>query len=81
VPLIPALRVVVVVVVGGGGSVCQRQADLCEFEASLIYRATSKTANATQRNPVSHKTEQSNINKPNQPNKKILLYMMDKYIY
>ena len=30
----------------------QRQADLCEFEASLIYRAGSRTARATQRNPV-----------------------------
>jgi hypothetical protein len=26
--------------------------DLCEFEASLVYRVSSKTARATQRNPV-----------------------------
>jgi hypothetical protein len=39
-PLIPALR-------------RQRQADLCEFEASLVYRSSSTTAKATQRNPVS----------------------------
>ena len=26
--------------------------DLCEFEASLVYRATSRTAKAKQRNPV-----------------------------
>ena len=39
-PLIPALR-------------RQRQADLCDFEASLVYRAGSRTARAvTQRNPV-----------------------------
>jgi hypothetical protein len=31
----------------------QRQADLCEFEASLVYRVSSKTAKAVQRNPVS----------------------------
>jgi hypothetical protein len=31
----------------------QRQADLCEFEASLAFRASSKTARATQRNLVS----------------------------
>ena len=31
----------------------QKQADLCEFEASLDYRASSRTARATQRNPVS----------------------------
>jgi hypothetical protein len=29
------------------------QEDLCEFEASLVYRASSRTARATQRNPVS----------------------------
>jgi hypothetical protein len=33
----------------------QRQADLCEFETSLIYRMSSRTARATQRNPVSRK--------------------------
>ena len=36
-PLIPAFRK-------------QRQADLCE--ASLVYRASSRTARVTQRNPV-----------------------------
>jgi hypothetical protein len=25
----------------------QRQVDLCEFEASLVYRASSRTARAT----------------------------------
>jgi hypothetical protein len=30
----------------------QKQADICEFEASLIYRASSGTARATQRNHV-----------------------------
>ena len=40
-PLIPALG-------------RQRQVDLCEFKASLVYRASSRTARAvTQRNPVS----------------------------
>jgi hypothetical protein len=29
-----------------------KQADLCEFKASLIYRASSRTARATQRNTV-----------------------------
>jgi hypothetical protein len=27
-------------------------ADLCEFEASLVYRVSSRTAKVTQRNPV-----------------------------
>ena len=30
----------------------QRQANLCEFEASLVYRASSRVAKATQKNPV-----------------------------
>ncbi|ERE86443.1 dol-P-Man:Man(7)GlcNAc(2)-PP-Dol alpha-1,6-mannosyltransferase isoform 1 [Cricetulus griseus] len=38
-PLIPALG-------------RQRQGDLCEFEGNLVSRASSKTAKATQRNPV-----------------------------
>jgi hypothetical protein len=41
-PLIPALGT-------------QRQADICEFEASLVYRVSSRAARATQRNPVSKK--------------------------
>jgi hypothetical protein len=38
-PLIPALGK-------------QRQAIFSEFEASLVYRVSSRTARATQRNPV-----------------------------
>ena len=30
----------------------QRQTDLSEFKASLIYRVSSRTSKATQRNPV-----------------------------
>ena len=33
----------------------QKQAELCEFKTSLVYRASSGTARATQRNPVSEK--------------------------
>jgi hypothetical protein len=40
----------------------QRQADLCEFEASLVYRVSSRIARAMQRNPVS-KNSQSNKQK------------------
>ena len=28
------------------------QVDLCEFKASLVYKASSRTVRATQRNPV-----------------------------
>jgi hypothetical protein len=38
-PFIPALR-------------RQRQTDLCEFNASLVYRANSRAARATERNLV-----------------------------
>ena len=33
----------------------QRQVDLIEFKASLVYRVSSRTARATQRNSVSEK--------------------------
>ena len=37
----------------------QRQVDLFEFEASLVYRTSSRTVRAvTQRNPVSKKQQQ-----------------------
>lgn len=42
----------------------QKQVDLCEFQASLIYRVSSKTAKATQRNSVSNQTKQTNKHKP-----------------
>jgi hypothetical protein len=47
---------------------CGRQ--ISEFEASLVYRVSSRLARATQRNPVSKKQKQKNQNKPKQKNKK-----------
>jgi hypothetical protein len=38
-PLIPAFR-------------RERQADLCEFEANLVYRGSSRTAKIIRRNPL-----------------------------
>jgi hypothetical protein len=35
----------------------QRQADLREFEASLVYRVSSRKARATQRSPVWKETK------------------------
>jgi hypothetical protein len=37
----------------------QRQADLCEFKASLVYRVSSRTARGTQRNLVSKKNKKT----------------------
>jgi hypothetical protein len=54
-PLIPAL--------GGRGR------RISEFKTSLVYRVSSRTARATQRNPVS-KNKQTNKNK----NKKVQNY-------
>jgi hypothetical protein len=33
---------------------------ISEFEASLVYKMSSRTARATQRNPVSKKNKQTN---------------------
>ena len=35
-----------------------------EFEASLLYRVSSRTARATQRNPVSKKPKQNSSTRP-----------------
>jgi len=48
-PLIPALRK-------------QRKADLCEFEASLVYKVSFRIDRAvTQRNPASKQTTKQNL--------------------
>jgi hypothetical protein len=36
---------------------------ISEFEASLVYKVSSRTARATQRNPVSKKQKQTNKKK------------------
>jgi hypothetical protein len=36
---------------------------ISEFEASLVYRVSSRTARATQGNPVSKKQKQNKTNK------------------
>jgi hypothetical protein len=41
----------------------QRQV-FSEFEASLVYRVSSRTARATQKNPVSNKTKQKTNKTP-----------------
>ncbi|EGW12670.1 hypothetical protein I79_021887 [Cricetulus griseus] len=57
-PLIPALR-------------RQRQADLCEFEASLVYRASARIGSKTsKRNPVSGRKTKEN-KKKNQETKTV----------
>jgi hypothetical protein len=43
-----------------------RGRQISEFKASLVYRVSSRTARATQRNPVSE-TKQNNNNKKHGP--------------
>ena len=43
--------------------------DLCEFETSLVYRVSSRTAKATQRNPFLKKTKTKTKQKPKQTKK------------
>ena len=45
----------------------QRQVDLCEFKANLVYRVSFKTARATQRNPVSKKQTNKKVRKKSFP--------------
>jgi hypothetical protein len=52
----------------------ERQADLSEFEASLIYRVSSRTARATQRNPVSKKDKTNKFLKIK--NKKSVMFIV-----
>jgi hypothetical protein len=40
-----------------------RGRQISEFEASLVYRVSSRTARATQRNPVSKTNKQTNRKK------------------
>lgn len=44
---------------GGQGAEGQRQKELCEFVASIVYIANSRTAQATQWNPFSNETRQN----------------------
>lgn len=50
------------------------EGDLCEFEAILVYRASSSTAKDTERNPVLNNKKQTNkYNKENWICSKVLL--------
>jgi hypothetical protein len=40
-----------------------RGRQISEFEASLVYRVSSRTARATQKNPVSKNNNKNNNNK------------------
>jgi hypothetical protein len=43
---------------------------ISEFEASLVYKVSSRTARATQRNPVSKETKNNNNNNNKKKNQK-----------
>jgi hypothetical protein len=48
---------------------------ISDFEASLVYKVSSRTAKATQRNPVSNKTKQNKTkqNKTKQTKRYLLI--------
>jgi hypothetical protein len=52
-----------------------RGRQISEFEASLVYKVSSRTARATQRNPVSKnkQTNKQNKKNPNQNKKEMIL--------
>jgi hypothetical protein len=47
-----------------------RGRQISEFQASLVYKVSSRTARATQRNPVLKNKKQTNKQKQNQKKKK-----------
>ena len=62
-PLIPALRK-------------QKQVDLCEFEVSLVYIASSRTARAIEGDPVSkNKTKQNKTTQKAEGSKLVFHFM------
>jgi hypothetical protein len=46
-----------------------RGRQIIEFEASLVYRVSSRKVRDTQRNPVSKKKKKKKKNKPKKPKK------------
>jgi hypothetical protein len=55
-----------------------RGRQISEFEASLFYRVSSRTARATQRNPVSKKPKTKNKNQKNKKKQKTKYYALIK---
>jgi hypothetical protein len=51
-----------------------------EFEASLVYRVSSRTARDTERNPVSKNKKQTKTNKQTNKQKYIFMYIADRII-
>jgi hypothetical protein len=47
-----------------------RGRQISEFEASVVYRVSSRTANTTQRNPVLKQQQQQQQTNQTKPNKK-----------
>lgn len=49
----------------------QKQTDLCELEASMVYKASARTAGAAQRYPVSKNQRKKKRKKKNRKEKEI----------
>jgi hypothetical protein len=57
----------------------QQQAELCEFEASLVYRGSSRTARATWRLPILKKQKQRTKNKNPKQKKHFILFLLRQH--
>jgi hypothetical protein len=57
-----------------------RSRRISEFEASLVYRVSSRTARATQRNPVSTKQNKTKQNKTKQNKTTKTMYIYENPI-
>jgi hypothetical protein len=54
---------------------------ISEFEASLVYKVSSRTARATQRNPVSKKTKTKQTNKQTKKTSELGAYIFNPSVW
>jgi hypothetical protein len=57
----------------------EAEADLNEFEASLVYRTSFRTAMATQRNPVPPKTKQNKTKQNKNPKTTLKFFILNVF--
>jgi hypothetical protein len=53
---------------------------ISEFEASLVYKVSSRTARATQRNPVSKKKERNKQQQQQQQKKRMKFWGLERWL-
>jgi hypothetical protein len=58
-----------------------RGRQISEFEASLVYKVSSRTARAIERNPVSKKAKQNKTKQNKQTKKQQMIFIPKPYSY